>query len=201
MSAPSNVVLRVRLAEAFRRQLQARAQLRNLPVAAYSDRVFRYCLQEGRSVEAPRPASMDDDEEAVYFELLMPAQTKQRLAERSDRQHLNLATYAGLVLTDFLQRFVRDPRDFATIYYLALRLDQTAMVTGEDLIQALALCERYGGVRLPPGYLAKWLHERLRRMVPAIDRAGVVTDLTLDLIEESLRAAEALESSALKAQP
>jgi hypothetical protein len=74
----------------------------------------------------------------------------------------------------------------ATIHYLTSRLEQTPILSSHDLARAVAQCDRHGGVRLPAGYLGKWLHQRLKPIVAVVEREGVLIEVTVEMVEEFL---------------
>lgn len=175
--------LRVRLAEVSWRNFNGRAASKRRTPSFYADMVFRYLLHD-RALKpaAPGPRSMDDEEE-IYFELAIAPAIKRQLAEWSAAERTGLAAFSGALLAAFMHRFERDPRDLGTIHHLASRLDQSGRVSKHDLREAIHQLEHNSGVRLPPGYLAKWLQTRVSALVPSVESDGAPELVTAELID------------------
>ncbi|MFO1498443.1 MAG: hypothetical protein U1G07_08645 [Verrucomicrobiota bacterium] len=148
----------------------------------YADVIFRYSLSAASPTDVPPAPALA--EEKVYFGLQVPVRTRARLSDWSERTRRNLAEFGGELLAGYLDRFEHDPRDLRMVHWLATRLDEVELLSDCDLERAFGLYDASMGVRLPPGYLVKWLHARLRGLVERVDRNGQVVALTPQLIEE-----------------
>ena len=182
MSPALHVRLRLPLAERDWGRLRSRANARRMPPAGYVDALLRYALHERLPVH-PRPGC-SEALELVYADLEVPALTKDRLFERSASEHLSVGAYAGLIITAFLVRFPKDPRDLAMIHYLSTRLDHASVLSEKDIRRAVEQCERNEQVRLPPGFFTKWVFSRLRSLVRTVEREGAQVQLTVAVLEE-----------------
>lgn len=185
-STSNQAVLRVRLAETSWRRFNDRASNRRHTPGFYADMVFRYLLHDRASRTAAPPPDPAMEAEEVYFELAIGSATKLQLAQWSEAEQTSLAAFSGGLLAGFIHRFERDPRDLGTIHHLALRLEQSGQSSEGDLREAIRQLEHHTGVRLPPGYLARWLHTRVSSLVPSVDRAGARVLVTAELIDAIL---------------
>lgn len=161
--------------------------------------VFRYLLHERTALPAEQIA--DPDEEKVYFSVQISGALKGRLAGWSEAERTNLASFSGRLLDGFLSRFERDPRDLAMIHHLASRLEERTVLSFEEVQRALGLCENNPQVQLPAGYLARWAHGRLKTLVQAVERNGVVSEMTFGMVEEMLRVGSAKPAGGGRSQP
>ena len=176
--------MRVRLPDACWRQLKQRAFLRNCAPGNYADMALRYRLHEREPVV---PAlGMDALSEDIYVEVQVASSTRQRLVERSERERWNLATFSGLLLNSFVEKYERDPRDLGMIHYLASRLDESGVLSEQDLREGIAQCERNPDLRLPPGYFTRWLHARLRTMASTFHREGAIIPISEQAVSHLL---------------
>lgn len=182
-STPPQELLRVRLADASWRSFNHRAASKSRTPSLYADMVFRYVLHDRTfKPAAPGPRSMDDEEE-IYFELAIAPAIKRQLAGWSEVERTGLAAFSGALLAAFMHRFERDPRDLGTIHHLASRLEQFGRVSKHDLREAIHQLEHNSGVRLPPGYLAKWLQTRVSALVQSVESEGACELVTAELID------------------
>jgi hypothetical protein len=178
--------LRVQIATSEWRALQQRAAARRSSAAQYAGMILSYPIQgpiQGSLVQRPA-RSMDDPDEEIYVQLAVPERTRNRLSDRSHRHQTSVAAYAGLLLSSFLKRYPTDPRDLRMMEFLTMQLYGDGTLSESDLVHALGRVDANSGVRLPPGYLAKWLHSRLQPLVRRVARQGAEVDLTIDLVEE-----------------
>ena len=74
------------------------------------------------------------------------------------------------------------------------RLEQRGRLSEADLREGIRYCERNSRVRLPPLYLARWLHSRLGPLAANFEREGVHAELTVELIDEMLQAEQVGQS-------
>ena len=186
MSSTQQITIRVRLSNAAWTRVKERATYRHSSPGLYADMIFRYLLHENFRLPPFQPTSMDAEEE-VYFELEIPPPTRERLARGSERLRASLASYSGQLLAAFLNRFERDPRDLAMVYYISSRLDNVTVLTVEEILTAIDHCESNPEVRLPQGYLNRWLHSRLRTLIANVRHGENTVPLTLDLLEDMLQ--------------
>jgi hypothetical protein len=146
--------------------------------------IFRYFLRE--RIQARVIPDMDDPDEEVYLDFQVSRETKRRLTERSESEQANLASFSGRLLDAFLSKHEKDPRDLGMVHYFLSRLDDSAVISEQDLRLGITRCERPQEARLPPGYFARWLHSRLRPLVNSVLRDGAPVSLTPQLLEEIL---------------
>lgn len=176
--------LRIRIASSRWRDLKARAAGRRSTPGQYADLILSYPAHDRPVMPAVR--AMDDPDEEIYVDLEIETRLRGWLAARSQEYQLSLATYAGHLLTSFLTRYETDPRDLRMMRFLTARLQETPMLSEEDLIAAIGHCEMNSRVRLPPGYLAKWLHGRLQPVVGTFERDGQPVAVSVEVVDELL---------------
>lgn len=183
----SLVSLRVRLPASTWRLLTGRARTRRVSIGTYADMAWRYQWHERAPVQIPMGPPVEAEREPVYFELEIPRRTKERLADWSQSRQSSIAAFSGLVLEGFVDRYPQDPRDLVMIHYLVSKLEHAGVLTLNDLRQAVARCETNQAVRLPPGYLGKWLWQRIRSVSSTVNIAGSMVALTMEVVDGVLR--------------
>lgn len=176
------VQLRVRMSHQRWMHLKERALRRQLGATHYADMLFRYMLHDRSLLGLVQPP--DPEDEFIYFELTVPSATKVQLAVSSEQEKTSLATFSGAVLEIFIRRFEKDPRDLAMIHFLSRRLDACPVLSQRDLRQSIQLCELNTGVKLPPGYLAKWVHGRVVQLLRIVEIDGKPIEVTAELIAQ-----------------
>jgi hypothetical protein len=65
-------------------------------------------------------------------------------------------------------------------------LDENGLVSEAELKTALSRCLQNRSLKLPAGYLAKWLTGRVGKLITGFDRAGERVPLNVRIVEELL---------------
>lgn len=173
--------LRLELSHQVLRELKRRAAVRQLPLDAYVGMVVRYGIHE--RIFPPETSPLLVMEEKIYLTAIISPDTKERLAGWSQKRKVNLAGFAGGMAERFLRTFERDPRDLAMIDFAALLAERGGVPSISELGAAIRLCEQLEG-RATAGHFSRWLFSRLKPLIGQVEREGVITELSLQWIEE-----------------
>jgi hypothetical protein len=177
-------VLRIRLPGELLREFKTRALARDDALGEYADKIFHYLWTENLAVTLTYP-TMDESEE-VYFGVVIPQSTKRRLTGISQGKNVNLASLSGRMVSTFLGEYDRDPRDLSVIHHVSSVLDEKGLISEAELKTALSRCLQNRSLKLPAGYLAKWLTGRVGKLITGFDRAGERVPLNVRIVEELL---------------
>lgn len=178
--------VRIQLSDSALRQLKSRAALGGFSLGDYTHRIFHY-LTTDKGLIGSQESRPQFDSDSVYIAIDITLAIREKLSELSRRQSRNLAAFSGGLVTSFLSKFDRDPRDLSMIYEISLALEQKSLLTADDLVYALRQAHTTTESRdLLAKHVVNWLFGRVRPLMRTIDREGRPVDLTIQLIEELL---------------
>jgi hypothetical protein len=168
--------LHIRLDERSLKDLKHRANERHMPLPAYTARILRYLAL--LDVPPPsNPPSLHDTPE-LYVTTSLPAHLRSRLITLSERCQCSLASFAGIWISGFLERFTQDPADLDMLCHLGELLERRSLLSETDLEAIVRLATATSVSRMPAPYQVRWYHARLRPLLPMIEWRGQARPFT-----------------------
>ena len=172
------------------RQLRARAELGQLTVDDYLERILDYS-RDSWGAAADRATGT---EERLYVPAAIARELRERLAAQAARATASLASVAGRVIEEFLARHERDPADLELIHRLHRQLEETSILAESQVLSWVQAALRLHSIeRMPAAFQARWIYSRLQPHLPAVRRAQETVGLTLPLVSELIERARTSE--------
>jgi hypothetical protein len=163
--------LHIGLNESSLRTLKDRASSRRISLPSYAAMILRYLTlveKPHAMIDATRLAETQE----LYISASLPSLLHARLISCRQRSPCSLATFAGLWVRDFLERFDRDPGDLNMMCHLGELLDRKALLSESDLEAVIRLAAGPAISRMPVPYQVRWYHARLRPWISEVEWQG-----------------------------
>jgi hypothetical protein len=177
--------LRIRLNETSLRTLKERARSRRMPLPSYAAMILRYSTLVGKP-HAMIDATKLAEPQELYISASLPSLLHARLISCSQRSPCSLATFAGVWVTDFLERFDRDPGDLNMMCHLGELLDRKTRLSDGDLEAVIRLAADTAIARMPVPYQVQWYHARLRPWIKEVESQGKAIPFSTEQITNIL---------------
>ncbi len=179
-----HTTLKLKLTEGVVRQFKARAAALEVSRDEYAVAALHFALQDEGCVDASKvPVSGGPD---VYLSARGPVWLREALAERGDRSGCNVASYSGMVLGQFLERYERDPRELIALYHVdaAMRNGSDGRLTEAAFDWILQQCGERLLTGVSPAFMANWFFNRFRSRIREIGAGGNAVPFSTPWLKE-----------------
>lgn len=179
--SPAQTTLHIRLDEKSLRALKHRARLRRTSLTSYTATILRYLTLLDEPAHTVDATPLNNSQE-LYVATPLPPLLRQHLVARSVNCPCSLATFAGLWIGRYLERFEQDPGDFSMMCHLGELLERKPLLSENDLEAVIKLAADSPIARMPTAYQVGWYHARLRPLLSMIEWQGRTISFAPDQI-------------------
>lgn len=167
----AQTTLHIRLDERSLQALKHRARLRRTSLTSYTGTILRYLTLLDEPTQAVDATPLSNTQE-LYVATPLPPLLRQRLVSRSVDCPCSLATFAGLWIARYLERFEQDPGDLNMMCHLGELLERKPLLSEIDLEAVIKLAADSAIARMPTPYQVGWYHARLRPLLSMVEWQG-----------------------------
>jgi hypothetical protein len=167
----AQTTLHIRLDEQSLQALKHRARLRRTSLTSYAASILRYLTLLDEPNHTVHATQFNNTPE-LYVATPLPPLLRQRLVSQSVNCPCSLATFAGLWIGHYLERFEQDPGDLNMMCHLGELLERKPVLSEIDLEAIIQLAADSAIARMPTAYQVGWYHARLRPLLSMVEWQG-----------------------------